>query len=139
MKESPYLLMLMKLWPGDWEDHPNRMNNKVDEENGIEGTQENGRFRKLWWFSRNKFWKSIGCLLAEPIFGLGGLRLWYKNMEISEKKRKKSSIRPKVDLYEVCASLFQIIYYYYFYTNTSFPSTKCLASLTLGEKRFRNY
>ena len=48
---------------------------------------------------------------------------------------KRSSIRPKVYLYEVCASLFQIIYYcYYFYTNTYFTSAIFVASLTLEEK-----
>ena len=46
-----------------------------------------------------------------------------------------SSIRPKVDLYEVCVSLFQIFYYsYHFYTNTNFPSAIFVASLTLGER-----
>ena len=33
-KELPYLLVLMKLWPGDWEEQLERMNKKVDEENG---------------------------------------------------------------------------------------------------------
>ena len=55
MKELPYLLMLMKLWPVDWEEHLDRMNKKVDEENGRGGTQENGRFWKLRRFLRNEF------------------------------------------------------------------------------------
>ena len=40
----------MKLWPGDWEEKVDRMNKKVDEDNGRGGTQENGRFWKLWNF-----------------------------------------------------------------------------------------
>ena len=45
-------------------------------------------------------------------------------------------IQSKVDFYEVCASLFQtIFYYYYFYTNNSFPSAIFVASLNLGERR----
>ena len=32
---------LIKLWPGDWEENIDRMNNEVDEYNGIWGTQEN--------------------------------------------------------------------------------------------------
>ena len=32
------------------------MNNKVDENNGIGENQDNGRFQKLWRFSRNEFW-----------------------------------------------------------------------------------
>ena len=39
MKEFPYLLTLIKLWTGYWKDYINRMKNKVDEENGIGGTQ----------------------------------------------------------------------------------------------------
>ena len=109
------------------------MNKKVDGYNGGGGTQENGRFWKLRHFSRDELWKNIGCLLSAPTFGCGGLRLWDKDWNISGKKRKRSSIQLKVDLYEVCASLFQIvIYYYYFYTNTYFPSVILVASLTLG-------
>ena len=56
-------------------------------------------------------------------------------MNISGKKRKSSSILSKVGFYEVCASLFQILHYcYYLYTNTSFPSARFVASITL-EKR----
>ena len=39
VKELPYLLMIMKLWPGDWEEQLDRMNKKVDEDNGGEGTK----------------------------------------------------------------------------------------------------
>ena len=73
VKELPYLLMIIKLWPGDWEDQLYRINKKVDEDNGRGGTQENGRFRNLWQFSRKKLWNNIGCLLSEITFGLGGV------------------------------------------------------------------
>ena len=69
-------LMLMKLWPVNWEDQIDQMNKKVDEKNGRGRTQDNGRFRKLQRFSRNEFWKNIGCLLSAPIFGLGGSIMW---------------------------------------------------------------
>ena len=51
----------------------------------------------------NEFWKNIGCLVSAPTFGLGGSRLWEKEEELklSGKKRKRRSIRAKVDLYEV--------------------------------------
>ena len=71
VKELPYLLMIMKLWSGDWEEHLHRMNTKVDEDNGRGGTQENGRLRKLQRFSRNELWNNIRCLLSAPTFGLG--------------------------------------------------------------------
>ena len=40
MKEFPYLLMLMKLWPGYWNEQIDQINKKVDEDNGIGRTQE---------------------------------------------------------------------------------------------------
>ena len=76
MKKLPYFLMLMKLWLGDWEEHLDRMNEKVYEENRRGGTQENGRFRNLRLSSREKLWKNIGCLISAPNFGLGGEILW---------------------------------------------------------------
>ena len=42
VKESPYFLILMKLWPGYWEEQIGRMNRKVDGDNGRGGTQESG-------------------------------------------------------------------------------------------------
>ena len=127
--------MFMELCPGDWEDQLDRMNKKVDEDNGRGGNQHNWQFWKPRRFSRNEFWKNIGCLLSAPTFGLGGSILWEKDPKISGKKRKRSLILSKVYLYEVCASLFQMIYYYYyFYTNTYFPSARFVESLTLGER-----
>ena len=75
------------------------MENNVDEENGRGGTQENERFWKLWRFSRNEFWKNIGCLLSAPTFGFGVSRLWEKDPNISGNKRKRFSVQLKVDLY----------------------------------------
>ena len=86
MKHFTFLLMLIKLWPGYWDEQLDQMDNKVDEENGREGTQENGRFRKLWRFSRNKLWKNIGCLISALTFGLGGSRMWDKDQHIIDKK-----------------------------------------------------
>ena len=115
------------------------MNKNLDEYNGRGGNQENGLFRKLQRLSRKTFWKNIGYLLSAPTFGLGVLRLWDKYPKINCKKTKRSSIISKVGLYEVCAYLFQILYYcYYFYTNTYFPSARFVASLTLGERSLGN-
>ena len=135
MKELSYFLMVLKLWTGDWKDQIDQMNQKVNEDNGRGGTQENGRFRKLRRFSRKKIWKNTDCFMSAPTFGLGGLRLWEKDLKIRGKNRKRSLIQSKVYLYEVCASLFQFIYYhYYFYTNTYFLSVRFVASITLGER-----
>ena len=90
VKKLPYLLMIMKLWPGYWEEQIDRMNKKVYEKNGIGGTQDNGIFWKLQRFLRNKFWKNIGCILSAPTFGLGGSKLWEKDPRISGKRRNSS-------------------------------------------------
>ena len=125
--------MLINLCPGDWEGKIHQMKNKVDEDNGRGGTQENGIFWKLRRFSRNEFCKNIECLLSAHTFGLGGLILWEKYPKISGKKRKMSLIKLKVDLYEVCEFLFQILYYcYYFYTNNSFTSAIFVEYITQG-------
>ena len=62
-----------------------------------------------------------------------------KDTNISWKKKKRSYNISKVDLYEMCASLFQILYYcYYIYTNTYFTSAIFVAYLTLGERSLVN-
>ena len=101
---GPCLKMLIKLWPGDWIDQLKRMNQKVYEENGKQRVKYNVRYRKVRRFSSCEFWKNIGCLVSAPTFGLGGSRLWEKEEEqkLSGKKRKRRSIRAKVDLYELC-------------------------------------
>ena len=44
---GPYLKMLIKLWPGDWIDQLKSMNQKVDEDNGMQRVKGNVRFRKF--------------------------------------------------------------------------------------------
>ena len=101
LSEYPYLLMLMKLWPGDCENQFKRMNMKVDEDNGKSLGMVNGRYQKSCRLSSNEFWKNIGCLVSAPNFGLGGSRLWEKEeaIKISGKNRKMHSILINVDLY----------------------------------------
>ena len=48
-----YLLMLMKIWPGDWKNQLERINLKVDEDNGKAVGMVNGGTRKVQRFSRN--------------------------------------------------------------------------------------
>ena len=54
------------------------MNIRVDQDNGRAMEMEKVRIIKVWWFSSNEFWSNIGCLVLDPKFGLGGLRLWEK-------------------------------------------------------------
>ena len=83
----------------DWIIQLNRMNQKVDEENGKALNKGNVRYRKVRRFSSNEFWKNIGCLVSAPTFGLGGLRLWEKEayIKLSGNKRKRRSIRINPD------------------------------------------
>ena len=67
--------MLMMISPGDWKNQFEMMNMKVDEENGKAVGMVNGRSWKIWQFSSNAFWNSIGCLVSAPTFGLGGSRM----------------------------------------------------------------
>ena len=110
--------MLIKLWPGDWNIQLKRMNQKLDKDNGKALGIGNGQYQKVCRFSRNVFWKNIGCLISDPTFGIVGSMLWDKeeDTKISVKKRKRSSIRIKVYLYEVC--LYKIIYFLLFYFTT---------------------
>ena len=67
----PYLLMLMKLYHVDWDNNMEIMNIRVDE-GGIVKVQA-WKFQR---FSRNEFWRKIGCLVFAPTVFWGGSRLW---------------------------------------------------------------
>ena len=73
--EFPYLIMLIKPWPGNWKTQSTRTNHKVDEDNRKALNKGNVRYQKVRLFSRNGFWENIGCLFSAPTFGLGRLRL----------------------------------------------------------------
>ena len=119
-----------------------RMNRKVDEENGKALNKGNVRYRNVFWFSINEFWKNIGCLVSAPTFGLGVSRLWYKEEDInlSGKKRKRRSIWIKFYLYEVYLSY--IIYCPLFNFNTiltSFPLHQISGIYLTRGNDFRKY
>ena len=109
---------LINLWPGDWKNKLERMNIKVDEDNGKSVGMVNVRARKFWRFSSNEFWKNIDCLVSAPTFGLGGSRMWekYEAQKIIVNKSKSHTIRVKVDLYDFLLSY--IIYCLLFYIMT---------------------
>ena len=75
------------------------MNRMVDEDNVKAVRMMNVQYRKIWRFSRNEFWKNIGCLVSAPTFGLGGSRLWEKeeDIKIRGKKRNRLSIQITID------------------------------------------
>ena len=89
--EYSYLLMLMKLWPGDWRNNFKSIYMKVEEDNVKSLGMVNGQYQKVWRFYSNVFWKNIGFLVSAPTFGLEGSRMWKKgeSINISGKKRNR--------------------------------------------------
>ena len=78
----------------------------------------NGRYRKVFQFSSNGFWKNIGCIVSAPTFGLGWSNLWEKEeaQKISTKKRKRFSIRIKVFLMRFIYPILFIFFCSFFMT-----------------------
>ena len=118
MQWDVFTNVFIKLWPGDWISQLKRTNRKVDGENEKASNKGNVRYRKVCQFSSNEFWKNIGCLVSAHTFGLGGSKLWEKeeDLKLSGKKRKRRSVRVKIDLYEVCRSYFIYCLLFYFKT-----------------------
>ena len=130
--------MLIKLSPGNWKTQVKRMNHKVDEENGKSLVKGRVQYQNFLRFSSNEIRKNIGCLVSDPTFGLGGSMMWEKEegIRIIVNKRKRLSIKIKVDFYEVCLS--KIIYCLLFYFKTILTPFFCpvrfLLYLSLGER-----
>ena len=51
----------------------------------------NGRCQKVLWFSRNEFWKNIGCLVSDRFFGRRQSRLWDKEEDNNIRGKKRNS------------------------------------------------
>ena len=78
------------------------------------------------------FCKNIGCLVSDPTFGLGNLRLCYneESQKISINNRNSHLIRMKIDFYEVFLSYFiycLIIFLMTVLTPFSPPDLRCLS------------
>ena len=78
LSEYTHLLFPKKLWTGDLNNQLKNTNMKVDEENVKGQEMANGWYQNVWRFSSNEFWKNIGCLVSDPIFGLWGSSIWKK-------------------------------------------------------------
>ena len=53
MREHPYLFIIIKLLPGGWGNHLERMDKKLYEDNRIDVVMMNVKSREVWLFSRN--------------------------------------------------------------------------------------
>ena len=70
--EYLYLVMVMNIWTGYWNNQLKNMNMKVNENNGKFAGMMNGGYGKVFRFSSNEFWNNIGCLVSAHTFGIGG-------------------------------------------------------------------
>ena len=140
--EYPYLIMLIKLWPGNFNNKLKRINLKVYEDNGKSLVMVNGRYQNVRRFSSNEFWRNIYFLVSAPTFGLGGSRLWEMEeaINISGNNSKRCSIMIKVDFLKVCLSyiIYFILFYFMTILTTLFTSQICGIYLIRG-KEFRKY
>ena len=59
LSDYTYLLMLKKLWSGDWKNNLNRKDHKVDEDNWKAIRIRNGRYRKVCHFSDMNFGRTL--------------------------------------------------------------------------------
>ena len=70
----PYLKHLIKLWPGDQEKQTEKMNEAVTMKNRV--ILNGGEKRQVKKFTRQEFWKCIGCILSAATYGKKGRNLW---------------------------------------------------------------
>ena len=60
------LLLLIVIWPGIWGDQPKKINNFIGKD--IIWPKEKGIIWAIRRFSRNEFWKFIGCIISDLCF-----------------------------------------------------------------------
>ena len=70
----PYLKHLIRLWPGDWENQMEKMNEAVGMNNCV--TVGGGGKRLVLPFKRQEFWKCIVCILSAVTYGNKGCAPW---------------------------------------------------------------
>ena len=63
----PYLKHLIQLWPGDWVNNMEKMNEAVGENNCI--YKYRGKQRLVCHFTSHKFFTCIGCIILAVTYG----------------------------------------------------------------------
>ena len=102
----PYLKHLIKLWPGDWEKQMEKMNEAVTMKNRV--TLNGGGKRQVKKFTRQEFWKFIGCILSAVTFGKKGRNLWIevsKGVGKHENQTLQRDVCGTTNLHKVCCAL----------------------------------
>ena len=109
----PYLKHLIKLWPGDWVRHMEKMNEAVCMKNRV--SSNGGGKRQVKKFKRQEFWKCIGCILLAVTYGKKERKLWsevpkgfgkYGNLTL------RRDVRGTTNLYKVCCAHYCHLYIY---------------------------
>ena len=72
LKELPYLLMLMKLCRGDYEEQLHQTKKKVDEENGIGELKRMDDFGSFGGFQGTNSARTLGVFCQHLYLALGG-------------------------------------------------------------------
>ena len=72
VKEFPYLLMIIKLWPGGWEEQLDHMNTKVDKYNGRGGINIMDNFGSFGGFQGMDSVRTLGFLFKHQPLALWG-------------------------------------------------------------------
>jgi hypothetical protein len=70
----PYLLLLQKMWPGDWRQQLRQLNLKIEATNAA----ERGKGKKINGVSEQEWWVFIGIIISAGPQGKGGNKLWEK-------------------------------------------------------------
>jgi hypothetical protein len=83
----PFLDLLLRLWPGDWNQQLRNLNNWIDQEN-----EDRAKAKKVQLVSESEFFKFLGVFISAAPLGKGGIALWEKS-----EAGKRSFSRP-IDL-----------------------------------------
>ena len=85
------------------------MNNRV--------TLNGGGKRQVKKFTRQEFWKFIGCILSSVTYGKKGRKLWSevsKGVGKHENMTLQRDVRGTTDLQKVCCALIRHLFFYDF-------------------------
>ena len=92
-----------------------KMNEAVTMKNTV--TLNGGGKRQVKNFTRQEFWKCIGCILSAVIYGKKGRKLWSevsKGVGKHENPTLRRDVRGTTDLHKVCCALIRHLFFYAF-------------------------
>ncbi|CAB9498059.1 unknown protein [Seminavis robusta] len=78
----PFLKLLMKLWPGNWNAQRAQINDRIDAVNEETKKKKKKSFHVIRKVTKREFWVFVGLLIAASAHRLGGHLLWEKDRDI---------------------------------------------------------